>query len=541
MRYLRPAIIALLALVTVLLVSGRYPITANSLGPTPTYGLTEPLKIGVLFPFTGDLSEFGPAFLNGANLAKKHINEAGGVNGQPIQIITADSGTSSSQAVSEATRLIDDEGVSAIVGAASSWVTLPVAQSVTIPSQVVLISPSSTSPAITTVDDNDYLFRTVPSDAFQSRALGQLAWEQGYQTACAMYINNDYGQGLSDEFTQSFEALGGQVLATVPHEDAQSTYLPQLTSCTFDNPDVVAVLSYTSNPEVLLIEAIDNALASSFLFSDGLKSQDMIDAVEAAVGSGSLDGTLGTAPGSTTSKVFDSQYESEYGEPPPLSFIGEAYSAVALLALAAEKAGSADSTAIRDALRQMANPPGKAVSAGSVGIAQALRSIRDGKDINYLGHTGVVDLDFDLNGDVTTAAIEVWTIQGSQIVTVRVDYLGPTPAPCAEQWPVTTITTIGKGQGPSINSKVSHDITGHIVEGASAYGPTAHSIEICEGTAVTAAVIDTTGTPTNTVLQGPMACDPSGCTVSALTERAKYGSVSSDGKDTDRITLIPVP
>ena len=414
------------------------PTPAPALTPTPTPSVR--LKIGVLLPFTGDLSTFGPALLNGANLAAQHINSAGGVLGQPIEIVTGDTGTDPAQGISEATRLIDVEGVSAIVGAAASGVTLPVAESVTIPSQVVLISPASTSPGLTTVDDDDYLFRTAPSDAMQAQVLAQLAVEQGFETACTMFINNAYGQGLSDEFTQSFEALGGQVLAAVPHESPQVTYASELATCTQDDPDVLVALSYPESGTVFITEAIANDLVDSFLFSDGLKSPDMVVAVEVAVGSGVLDGMFGTAPAALTSGVFDSEYEAEYGEPPLLPFIGEAYSAVALLALAAEEAASTNSSDIRDSLRQVANAPGTAADAGSVGLAQALQAVRDGAGVNYLGHTGVLDLDFDLNGDVTAAAIEVWTIQGSQIVTVRVDYVGPAPAATPTPTPAPAVT-----------------------------------------------------------------------------------------------------
>jgi branched-chain amino acid transport system substrate-binding protein len=430
MNYLRPAIIALLALAVVLLVSGQYPVTANSPAPSSEHSLSHastssPLKIGALFPFTGALSDFGPAFLNGANLAAQHVNGVGGVLGQPIEIVPGDTATSPSTAIPEANWLVNTEGVSAIVGAAASGITVAVADSVTTPNQVVLMSPSSTSPAITTVADDDYLFRTVPSDAWQGHALGKLAVEQGFQTACTMYINNAYGQALSNEFTQSFEALGGQVLASVPHEDGMVTYLSELNQCTQDNPDVLAAISYPESAETYIREAIENGLVSNFLFVDGTKSQDMIDAVEGSVGTGSLDGMFGTAPGTVTSEVFDTEYEAQYGEPPPLPFIAEAYSAVVLLALAAEDAASTDSTAIRDSLREVANSPGQEVNAGSAGVAQALQLVGDGTDINYVGHTGILDLNFDGNGDVTSAAIGIWTIQNGQIEEARVDYAGP--------------------------------------------------------------------------------------------------------------------
>ncbi len=408
---------ALLVLAAILLGSGQYRIASDSLGTDPAYGLANPpptpLKIGLLFPYTGHLSDFGPELENGANLAAQHINSAGGILGQPIQLITRDSGTSPSQAATQAVNLIEKEGVSAIVGAVASSVTISVAESVTIPNQVVLISPSSTSRAITTFDDNDYLFRTVPSDVWQGRALAELAVQQGFQSSCSFYLNDPYSQDISDRFAQSFGAFGRQVLATVAHEDGLLDYWPGLKQCTQSAPEVLAAISYPSAGEVFLVQAIQNSLVGSFVFSGGMKSQEMIDAVDQAVGAGALDGTFGMDVGVLMSEVLRSQYEAKYDE--PISFVGEAYSAVVLLALAAESADSTDSTAIRDALRTVASPPGTDVAAGSAGIAQALQLIGIGTDINYLGHTGCADLDLDAAGDVTRAVYEKWTIQDSQI------------------------------------------------------------------------------------------------------------------------------
>ncbi len=104
----------------------------------------EPLRIGTLFPLTGDLSDFGPGFTQAAELAVQHINDGGGVNGQPIELIPGDSGTAPQQAVEEARRLVELENVAAIIGPAGSGEALPVVESVTGPGSIVNISPSAT-------------------------------------------------------------------------------------------------------------------------------------------------------------------------------------------------------------------------------------------------------------------------------------------------------------------------------------------------------------------------------------------------------------
>jgi branched-chain amino acid transport system substrate-binding protein len=183
---------------------------------------------------------------------------------------------------------------------------------------------------------------------------------------------------------------------------------------------LVAIL-YPDEAIICLSEAIDGGYIDTFLLPDGAKSQDVID----QVGAEALEGTYGTAPTAMEtegSAIFNASYEAEYGEPPPWPFVNTAYDAVVLLALAAEEAGSTNSSAIRDALRDVANPPGEIVGPGEAGIEQALELVRLGQEVNYEGASGPVDL--DENGDVTCGAVEVWRIEEGVFVTVRVDIVG---------------------------------------------------------------------------------------------------------------------
>jgi branched-chain amino acid transport system substrate-binding protein len=373
-----------------------------------------PLKIGILVPFTGALSDFGEPFANAAKLAVKEINEAGGVLDQDVVLVLGDSATEPVKAQQETRRLVDIEKVSAIIGAAASGVTLPVAQSVAVPSEIVQISPSSTSPALTAVYDNDYLFRTTISDAAQGLILAHLADDLGFTSACTMYVNNAYGQGLSQQFAETLEELGGTVTAQVSHAtEEQVTYLLELNWCVEGNPDVLVALSYPEHGRVYLKEALEVGLIDTFLFVDGTKSDTMFE----ALGWHDFEGMYGTAPGSlevAAGTTFDNAYEAEYGEKPPVPFMRETYDAVYVIAVAAAKASSTDSTAIRNALRDIANPPGQMVDPGVDGFKSALTLIAARTDIDYQGAAGPID--FDPNGDVLQGAIEIWQISGGRIV-----------------------------------------------------------------------------------------------------------------------------
>jgi branched-chain amino acid transport system substrate-binding protein len=372
-----------------------------------------PLIIGHLNALTGSLSYFGVSHGNAADLAASHVNRAGGIQGGSVVIISRDTGVNPVQGVDSARALVDVENVAAIVGALASGVTIPVATSVTVPNKTLQISHSSTAPSITALDDDDFLFRTTVSDAAQGVVLGRLAWEQGYKTAGIMYINNAYGQGLAERFTQTFTELGGTVTASVPHEDSQPTFASELEKATDGDPDVLVTVSYPGQAEIYLREALEGEYADTFLFVDGVKSDDMVQ----AIGGGKLDGTLGTAPGAPDSpdrQAFYTAYTLTFGvEAPQEPYLAETYDAVVLIALAAAKAGTTtDSVAIRDALRDVANPPGEVVGPGAGGIHKALLLIADGQDINYEGASGPVD--FDEHGDVS-GPIEVWTVEGDAI------------------------------------------------------------------------------------------------------------------------------
>ncbi|MEE8363965.1 MAG: ABC transporter substrate-binding protein, partial [Dehalococcoidia bacterium] len=182
----------------------------------------EPVKIGTLLDYTGDLAVYGPPIRNGVDLAIELVNDAGGVLGTRLRAIHRDSGTSPLTASDAARALINIDKVGAIVGSLSSGVTTAVAESVTVPASVVLISPASTSAAITAIADNDFLFRTTVSDEAQSVVLARLAQELGFSSASTIYINNAYGEGLSRLFAASFSALGGTVLEQVPQESGQA-------------------------------------------------------------------------------------------------------------------------------------------------------------------------------------------------------------------------------------------------------------------------------------------------------------------------------
>ncbi|CAN2040136.1 branched-chain amino acid transport system substrate-binding protein [Candidatus Magnetomoraceae bacterium gMMP-15] len=376
------------------------------------------IKVGTLLSHTGSLKEFGPKIQNGILLAAKQMEGAG----FSIKLIHEDSETSAIPATDAARKLVKINGVVAIIGALASGVSVPVAESVACPNNVLMISPASTSPLLTvlpTDQGRDFLFRTCPSDALQGVVAGSLAIDYN-KTASVLYVNNPYGQGLAEQFKRSFEKRGGKVLVMVPHDQHPAeSYTAELKKALVGNPEILCAFSYPEHAKIYLKEAIEFFNYKNFMFCDGTKSDDIIK----AIGAENLEGKMGTAPGSAGGNpyvIFSADYKAEFGQLPPLPFITNGYDAMAVIGLAAYAANvkgmALTSKNIRDNLRAVSNPPGEIIQPGE--FKKAFDLLKKGQAINYEGAAGSVD--FDNNGDVVTA-IEVWKYKQGKIVTVRVE------------------------------------------------------------------------------------------------------------------------
>ena len=389
-------------------------LVAGSLITSPAQA-EKSVKIGALMPMTGDLQAYGESCYTGVKLAVEQINADGGVLGSTLELKLGDTQTKPQPGIDAAQKLVSVENVSAIVGALSSGVTIPVASSVTNEAGVVLMSPASTSPVITGLEDKDFLFRSVPSDAFQGVALAQLVEEAGYENVATLYVNNDYGEGLAESFQYAFEKKGGTVSQTLAYEPGNASYRGELSKAASKGAEALNLIGYPENGITILRQALEEGLFTEFIFSDGLKAPEIIE----AIGAKYLNGSSGTVPqalsDTPSAQNYLNAYKDRFGEVPPKPYIDTSYDAVYALCLAIEKAGTTDGTAVRDALRDVANPPGEKVLPGE--WAKGVKLLAEGKDIDYVGASGSVD--FDENGDVG-GTFGHWMIKDGEIVTVKV-------------------------------------------------------------------------------------------------------------------------
>ena len=370
------------------------------------------LKIGFLADYSGPLAEFGPEIQTGVELAIKHVNDAGGVNGQDVLLVTGDTQVDTTVALEEARRLIDVEGVHAIIGPLASSISIAVAESVIGDAEVPTVSPSATFPLLSEANDNGYLFRSTISDEAQGRYLAELAAAEGIDNVGVIYLNDTYGQGLSGAFEKHFTGT----VTSASYEDGAVSYLSELQATTGGGAEVLVAIGFPSQAAIFLREALENDIYDQFLFVDGTKSEDLIDEFGAA-----LQGFKGTAPiGRTEAEAagaaWNQAYIGEYGALPTRPFVREAYDAAIAIMLAAEAADTLDGPDLRDAMVRVASPGGMLVIPGADSVADGLEAIRDGDDVDYDG--AATSLDWNAGGDVTTGVMGIWEYTLDSIVEI---------------------------------------------------------------------------------------------------------------------------
>ncbi len=374
------------------------------------------IRIGALVPLTGAIAPYGPPILDGAKLAVEQINAAGGVLARKLELVIRDTGSSPDVGRDAARKLIELDRVPAIIGAYSSGVTLAVS-SVTIPSEVVLVSPVSVSAAIAALDDDDYVFCTIVSNEVQGRVLARLALLLNHSNVSVIFVNNAYGKDLADGFKSNFEKFGGKVAAFVAYDQDKPSYRSEVEKAISSDPDALLLISYAIDGRKQIVEAIEAGYQGKFLFGSSMAGSEVAPGPGciSADEPGPIEGAFGTAPAGTGFRVdqFDAGFEARFGAVNCPPFYYQAYDAVISVALAIARAGKATSEAIRDNLRAVANPDGEKVYYGE--WARAISLLEGGKEINYEGVSGGVD--FNATGGVTSK-IRIWQVKGCQIVPV---------------------------------------------------------------------------------------------------------------------------
>lgn len=369
------------------------------------------INIGVLLGFTGPIESLTGPMADGAEMAMAEVNAGGGIlGGTMVHGVRADSGCiDSALAQASGERLVTSDGVVAIMGADCSGVTRAVLENVAMANGIPMISPSATSPGFSTMDTQGLFFRTSPSDARQGQVLAELIMRRGMSSVALTHTNNDYGLGLATAFSEAYEAAGGTITTTVPHEEAKGDYSAEVGALAAAGGDALVILGYVDGGGSVLRTAYDLGAYDQFFFADGMYGDELIEKVGEA-----LEGAVGTLPWAAGEggEMFRAQ-AADAGVNGESSYVAESYDAAALLMLAAQAGGEATPAAIAANVLNVANAPGEQIMPGD--LARGLEILANGGEIDYQGATGVELIGF---GEAAGTFRE-FTVEGGEYVTVQ--------------------------------------------------------------------------------------------------------------------------
>lgn len=316
---------------------------------------------------TGEASKYGESSKRGINLAVQEINSEGGIQGQRLFVVYEDSKADPKDGVSAFQKLITVNKVPAVLGAMSSSVTLAIAP-IAEKRRVVLLSPASSAPAITSA--GDYIFRNCYSDSYEGRKMAQYVHnETEHRKIAIVHINNDYGVGLAHAFANEFSRLGFKVVATELYDFGATDFRSQITKIQNVRADAVYLIGYGEMAR-FLVQATELGMRVPFFSCIMFEDPDILK-----IAGKSAESIIYTFPSYNPESKEESvanfihSFKKKYGLEPD-GFAANTYDALKILALAIKKGGKK-----------------------SEQIKKTLYSIKD-----YPGVTG--DTTFDKNGDV---------------------------------------------------------------------------------------------------------------------------------------------
>ncbi|WP_027108181.1 ABC transporter substrate-binding protein [Lacticigenium naphthae] len=314
------------------------------------------VKLGSMFELTGAVSAYGNAEANAVSLAIDEINEEGGIDGKTIELFEYDTKSEDTEAASVATKLATQDGVSAIIGPATSGATKSAIPSVN-RAEVPLVSPSATDDTVTIDGNGDvqpFAYRIGFQDSFQGVSLAKFAeTELDAQTAIILGDNSsDYATGLSATFKENFS---GEVVGEENFTADESDFSAVLTRIKNEDFDVLFVPGYYEQAGLIIKQAREMGIEQPILGPDGFGNDTLID----LAGAGNVSDVYYTSHFSVNSedpKVqgFIESYEETYGSEPDM-FSALAYDAVFVVKQAIEEAGDNAPTAVNDALAELSD------------------------------------------------------------------------------------------------------------------------------------------------------------------------------------------
>ncbi|MGQ3330249.1 MULTISPECIES: ABC transporter substrate-binding protein [Halorubrum] len=349
---------------------------------------TAAYEIGMVDSQTGSLSAFGERNQRGVNLALSRVNEVG-IDGRDLNIVVEDSESENQGGIAAAQKLVNQDGVPFLIGAVGSGVSLAIYESVVEGTDVVQLSQNSTGLNLT---DFPGLLRMSPSGRSQSLALSNLIADDGYDEVAITYVNNDYGQSLTDAFVNAWD---GEIAYNNPHDQEQQSYSGVISEMDSSGADAWLFITYQAEFATMVNEVYSSGYEAQFYGADSVSGDNVIENTP----EGSIEGMKIVVPSAPIEEEnyqsFASDFEEEYGRQ-PTSWAAYAYDCVINAALAIQAADEFTGSALNDTVRRVSGPDGEEVTS----FQAASEILADGggpDDVNYQGVSGPID--FDENGD----------------------------------------------------------------------------------------------------------------------------------------------
>jgi branched-chain amino acid transport system substrate-binding protein len=346
----------------------------------------ETIKIGIEFGFTGPIETLTPPMAQAAELAMKEVSASGlFLNGATVAPVRGDETCiDAGAATATAERLVTSDKVSGIIGPTCSGAASAVLKNVAIPNGVVLISPSATSPGLSSVDSKGLFFRTAPSDAREGEILAEIMKQRGVKSAAITYTNNDYGKGIASSIQAAFVKLGGKITISAPHDDGKGDYSAEVGALASAGGDALVVAGYADQGGSGVIRSVlDTGAFSKFVFPNGMWGASLVKKFGKQI-----DGAFGDIPGNDSpGAAMLLKMAKSAGIDGTATFVPESYDAAALMMLAMQAAGSAKPADYKTKIMAVANGPGEKIYPGE--LAKALKILKDGGHVQYLGASAV--------------------------------------------------------------------------------------------------------------------------------------------------------
>jgi branched-chain amino acid transport system substrate-binding protein len=376
------------------------------------------LRVGLIYPFTGDLSTFGPSLDKGSILGAKLLNTAlkkDHINNVSFKIVgSEDDQTQAAAGVEAAKKLVNVDHAQMLIATMSSGITIAIAQSVSIPNNVLQITPTASDPAITNLSGkNGLLWRIYPSDALQGAALAAVMGKAfGKHATINVGARNDaYGTALSQVFEKAWKKGGGKVGNVVIYNPDEASFDADAQKLAAGNPAGWMIADFGPTFEKMgpaLVRAGGWSPAKTFM-TEAMDNNDELNKIGAPATEG-LRGTAGSAPSGSLQNAFETLYKKTYPTQAFTGFEGTGFDAMVLGGLGAIAADSSNPSAIKKHLRAVSGPPGQKFTWQQ--LPQAIAALWAGKAIHYIGAWG--DISWDSHGDPGSAIYVVWQHKGGQ-------------------------------------------------------------------------------------------------------------------------------